>query len=159
VKRVVAKTTFWKKVGPKYNLIVYLKSANETGCDKNILLKYSLSQIYINIFFYRIVQFLMDKMVINVGIKNVNIYKSPQWTTCVIQQNNRVYKHIYAETLLPGVPYPIAIEKHQGLPSLLCDHMIIHQQERWFEYQLVFTLTNYEAGERATFFEYRVKED
>ena len=124
--------------------------------------------MYINIFFYRIVQFIMDKLVIHagaflknnlkMGIKNVNIYKSPQWTTCVIQQNNKFYKNIYANDLLPGIPYPIEIEKHQGLPSLLCDHMIIYQQERWFEYQVVFTLTNNEAGEGDKYFEYSVKE-
>lgn len=94
---------------------------------------------------------------LKVGIKNVNIYKSPQWTNCVIQQNNRFYKNIYAEDLLPSIPYSIEIEKIQGLPSLKYDHMIIYQQEWWFEYQLVFMLTNYDVREGCKYFEYSVR--
>jgi hypothetical protein len=96
---------------------------------------------------------------LKVGIKNVNIYKSPQWTTCIIQQNNKFYKNIYAEDLLPVVPYPVEIEKHQGLSSLLFDHMIIYQQERWFEYQLVFTLSeNSKNEELKPFTEYIIRD-
>ena len=90
-----------------------------------------------------------------IGVKNVTIYKSPQWTSCVILKNNIALKCINRETLSPDIPYQIEVEKYQGLPSLLCDNMIIYQQERWFEYKLDFSLNEEGFGEK--FFEYNVK--
>jgi len=92
-----------------------------------------------------------------VGIRNVNIYKSPQWTTCFIKQNNTVYKCVNVDDLLPGVPYPIELDKYQGLPSLLCDNMIIYQQKWWFEYQLEFLLSEDVTGVGEKFVEYTVR--
>jgi len=122
--------------------------------------------MYINIFFYPIVQFIMDNFIIHagifkndtkVGIKNVNIYKSPQWTTCFIKQNNTVYKCINVDDLLPDAPYPIELEKYQGLSSLLYNNMIIYQQKWWFEYQLEFLLSEAWTGVGEKFAEYTVR--
>lgn len=105
----------------------------------------------------------MERLVINAGafkaekklsIKNVTIYKSSDWTSCIIKQNNRVYKHIYAEELIASVPYAIEIEKFQGLPSLIFNHMIIYQQDCWFDYQLEFILPKPLTDEGEKFFEY-----
>jgi len=124
--------------------------------------------MYINTFFYRIVQFIMNTLVIYAGalkngskieIKNVTIFKSPDWITGVIKKNNIIYKRINVEELLPGVPYTVEIKKYFNLPSLLCNHMIIHQQERWFEYQLEFTLSEgLKHEESKPFVEYSVRE-
>ena len=94
-----------------------------------------------------------------VGIKNLNIYKSPDWLYCLIIKNNVIYKRINVEQLLPDVPYPIEIKKYFNLPSLLCDNMIIFQQERWFEYYIEFTLSDASKNEETPpFIEYSVRE-
>lgn len=105
----------------------------------------------------------METLVINAGafqvdgklsIKNMTIYKTSDWTSCIIKQNNRVYKNIYAEDLIASVPYAIEIEKFQGLPSLLFNHMIIYQHDCWFDYQLEFILSKPLTNEGEKFFEY-----
>lgn len=110
----------------------------------------------------------MNTLVIHAGafkngskieIKNVTIFKSPDWATGFIKKDNVIHKRINAEELLPGVPYTIEIKKYFNLPSLLCNHMIIHQQESWFEYQIELTLSETLKNEELTpFVEYSVRE-
>lgn len=111
----------------------------------------------------------MNTLVIHAGafkngskieMKNVTIFKSPEWTTSFIKKNNVIHKRINAEDLLPGVPYPIEIKKFFNLPSLLCNNMIIYQQERWFEYQIEFILSeNSKNEELKPFVEYTIRDD
>jgi len=76
-----------------------------------------------------------------IGIKNVNLFKSPKWTTCIIKIHKVAYKCICADDLHATLPYPIEISKYNNKASLLCDNMIIYQQGKWFEYQLEFTMS------------------
>ena len=80
-----------------------------------------------------------------IDIKNVNLYKSPRWTTCLIKIYNVAFKYINACDLQPGVPYPIELGKYNNRPSLLCNNMIIYQQTKWFEYKLEFTMNENET--------------
>ena len=81
-----------------------------------------------------------------IGIKNVHILKSSQWTTCLIKIHKITYKCIYADELRPGVPYTIELDKFNNRPSLVCNNTIIYQQAKWFDYQIEFIMREKELA-------------
>lgn len=73
-------------------------------------------------------------------IKNIKLYKSPQWTSGVVKIHSTVYKHIEPADLSDEKPYYIEMSSVNNQPSLQCDDMIIYQQAMWFEFTLELTL-------------------
>ena len=73
-------------------------------------------------------------------IKNIKLYKSPQWTSGVVKIHSTVYKHIEPADLSDEKPYYIEISRFNNQQSLQCDDMIIYQQAKLFEFTLELTL-------------------
>ena len=110
----------------------------------------------------------VDPFIINAGalqlsnskyvIKNVNIYKSPLWLYCNVKIHNVLYKRIYPEELLGGIPYYIIMDKYNDKPSLVCNNSIIYQRDAWFDFKLEFVMAEPYTNAENNFYEYVIKD-